>query len=894
MKHQSSLSKIMGVDWASGVSRAVEAVVEFGKVLETVAIDEPGTDNPICQKCKLWEGCRHPFMKSDGDDNPEVLVIGEAPGEEEDYKGKPFVGRSGQLLRQVLGELDINSVRFTNVVRCRPPDNKITNQAIRACREFAIRDIERYRPDYVFLMGNSPLNGILSETGITAWNGVKVERDHVTYVPLFHPAYILRNMNAMDEWLDAIAGAMDKRQQRKKLDVYYPTSVPAFEAMVNYLNGCEYISFDVETGDLDPYSNPCLLLSVSFAGGDKAFAYPLEHPECDWDSDLYRTAESATNLILKNHTGKIYGHNIKYDQMHIHKYFNRWIFDAGGDTMVISHLIDSRPGIHGLKRLAGLHLGMFDYDKELVDYVKEHKECDYKRGGSYANVPLAILLPYGAMDAEAALLLHEKIYPELSQAQKTLYHILLKVSDELCRMQSNGIAIDQFIAERYAMIYSLIQDEYMAELLEDKKVKAMIKQRRKDNKRYTFNPNSSQQVGELFFERYKIPVVATTDTGRPSVMAKALRPMEDEYPIIQKVRMYKMMTKMLSTYLLPAGMGRKQGGWLSSDGRVRTTYNLHGTVTGRISSSQPMNLQNIPTPEKEPGTLLETLPIKNVFTHSYVKNSSECIISIGRNGAVYDLEKMYGHGRVVSIDYSGMELRVFASLARCYPMIEIHQSGKDFHTMVATMVTHLPYEQITKPIRYRMKWTNWTLLYGGDAFTLHRMYNLPLIEAEELVEKYFATFPEVPEYAKECITFAQEHGYIESPFGRREHLPYINDANTSKRNSDARAARNMPTQSAASDTLLIALSMIGPALRETYYEHKIVNTVHDSLLLDVPSKNVEVVSAICVDIMENVVGWSKSNYPNLDFNWLISPLKADVDVGSHYGTLDALDLPKQV
>lgn len=294
---------------------------------------------------------------------------------------------------------------------------------------------------------------------------------------------------------------------------------------------------------------------------------------------------------------------------------------------------------------------------------------------------------------------------------------------------------------------------------------------------------------------------------------------------------------------------------------------MHGTRTGRLSSSQPVNLQNIPTPEKEPGTLLETLPIKNIFKSS--------------------------DGRILIVmDYSGMELRIFASASRCMPMIQIHKSGKDFHSCVSIMsMTHKKPDAITfeeidaleKAVRYRYKWTNWTLLYGGDAYTLHRMYDVDLDDAEETVRMYYEMFPEVLEYKDECTLFAETHGYIESPYGRREQLAYINDRDIGKRNADIRHAVNMPIQSAASDTLLFALIVIDDKLRNGNFKAKLVNTVHDSIVLDTPLDEVDDVVLLCKDAMENIISYGPQYFPHIDFSWLICPLKADAEIGDHYG-----------
>jgi DNA polymerase-1 len=221
-------------------------------------------------------------------------------------------------------------------------------------------------------------------------------------------------------------------------------------------------------------------------------------------------------------------------------------------------------------------------------------------------------------------------------------------------------------------------------------------------------------------------------------------------------------------------------------------------------------------------------------------------------------------------------------------MIDIHKSGKDFHTMVASMVSGKPYDKIDKATRYIYKWTNWTLLYGGDAYTLSNMYGIPIKQAERSVAQYYDQFPEVLFFKDECEKFTVEHGYIESPFGRRELLPYIKDPSGEMRNRAIREAVNMPVQSGASDTLLIAMTIID-RLISTDYPAVLVNTVHDSVMLYVERDAVKEVAKLCVDIMENVIKWSKRHMPGIDFSWLICPLKADVDVGTHYGSLVPLE-----
>lgn len=859
-------------------------------------------------------------MRSHGAKNPRVLVIGEAPGRNEDADGFPFVGMSGKKLKQALqaaGFDVVNEVRFTNVVHCRPPENKITRKAVNYCKENVLAEIDHYDPELVLLCGNIPLS-IVGETGITQWNGVIINRDGRNYVPLFHPAAILRDQSKMDDWLDGMLTAVDLLdgtvEQQEDTPIEIIDTIQGVYDMWDHLQEHTRIAFDLETSTLNAFEaengyEPRIIV-MSFASQEKAFAFPFDHDEATW-SDIER--EDIVRLvgsILEEHNGNVVGHNIKFDQVHLRQQLGIE-FEAGGDTMVMSHLIDSRRGIHSLKRLAGIHLGMYGYDDVLEAYKSANRDANPYTGGSYANIPLETLLPYAALDVVATIRLDSFLWEKLSDAQKVLYtQMLIPASNALARMEFTGTALDHHIANRYHAIYSIVRDRVYDRIMQYREVQKLISNSQRDGdaalmaemlgsteasygrlkksfrigdtkieyignvdigrrKRvrtrriFEFNPNSTTQLIELYFGKSycRLPVIAKTDTGLPSTRADAMKQYEAGVPLVKDIRYYKLLIKMIGTYLGPA----KDMKW--GRDRARCTFNLHGTVTGRLSSSDP-NMQNIPTPEKEPGTLLETLPIKNIFTHSWGD----------------------GNGVIMTVDYSGMELRVFASLADCEPMLEIHRSGVDFHKMVASMASGIPYDDIDKPTRYVYKWTNWTLLYGGSAYTLHNLYGMPLEEAEDVVDTYYEKFPEVPEFLKTCVNFAIDHGYVESPFGRREHLPYIEDQDRGKAAKSRRSAVNMPVQSAASDVLLTALVIIDYYLDYYKLQAKLVNTVHDSIMLDVPNDEIDRVACICVEIMENIVLYAKRFMPGIDLSWLKSPLKADVEIGSHYGTEEGYEV----
>lgn len=827
----------------------------------------------ICNTCGLHLTCQSPFMDSEGSETPRVLVIGEAPGEAEDKRNVPFIGTAGELFRNVLTEVgfDLSELRFTNVVRCMPPANKITQPAINYCKQFALEDIETYNPEMVIVAGNSALQGIMGENGIKDWNGNVIKKDGRIYVPIYHPAYILRNKNAMDEWLDSLLKAYDAlngvfEEESAEMQMILPRTVKDVLKMQQHLSDCEKIAYDVETSTLDAYSDDDTLLAVSFAADGVMYSIPMRHPQAWWSESDYQKVEKAVIEILDEHDGKLMGQNIKFDLLHTCTQLGK-LYTACDDTMLLSSLIDSAPGKHGLKRLSATYLGWYDHESAMEEYAMAHPEANVRKGGSYANMPLDILLPYSAKDSGAVVLLREILYKKLTDKQKALYdELVIEISNVLTEIELNGLVIDRYVANRYKNIYEMRAEEIYEEIIQDKLVKRMIKDKLKEpkNKKWKFNPRSSMHMVEFVYVYGKMPVTVMTknkdkNKSVPSTKADVLVTYEDRLPILKKIHYFKVLKDALSKYLNSALTEK----WLSDDGLVHTNYKVNGAETGRIASEHP-NIQNTPTEEKLPGTLLEFLPIKNVFTTRF-----------GKDGAL------------VSLDESAMELRVFSSVSNCTPMLEAFINGRDIHTAVASKATGIPYDDVDKDTRYYYKRVNWTILYAGSANTLHKRYRIPLKKAEKLFDDYFDEFPQVKEQIESTIKSARKSGYAESAFGRRRYFTYIKSSDDSpQRAADERASVNMPIQSAASDVLMASLIIINKEIRKRGYTKEqvvIVNTVHDSIVLDCRKEVVVEISELCKDIMENIIDWAAIYMPNIDFSWLVCPLQTDAEVGSHYG-----------
>lgn len=864
----------------------------------------------ICSGCDLAAGCKTPHMSPDisgmrstPEPGPDVvcdvMIIGEAPGHDEDVVGTPFVGASGSLLRTIVEDvgLDEFGIVYTNAVRCRPPNNNApTAKQIKACAPNVIAEIEHYGPRLVILLGNAPLKAVLGETGITAWRGSKLERDGVMYMPTFHPAYILRNNTELPTLLADMQAAYDVaagnggKTTVEDYDIKLVVGEVDAWDMYDAITKAGTVAWDTESRNARPYASDARMIMMSFAI-DK----PVKRAWAVLPDN--RKVIEYCKRILGDARLKIICHNAKYDQ---HVIWNAWgikVPGIVGDSMIASWVLDPTPGRHGLKHLAGRLLGMYEYNRELDEYHQQNPDSDPSGSGDQSLVPMTILAPYAAMDAIATLEVHKRLYKQMNPAQKTLYNeLLIPVGYVLQQMEQDGVALDQYIIKRYTKIYGAIQAHQYDAMMGHPTVNTFVRNRqaaidkdwaakhpagtktRATKPTFVFNPNSDLQMRELLFGKryFKFEALGKTAKGASSIKWDYLKPFAATSPFLQAYHYYTLLDKMLSTYIGPAATR-----WPDADGRVRSTYNVGGTVSGRLSSSDP-NLQNIPTPEKEPDTVLADQPVKNIFTASDWGEASPELVEMFADALGPYVCK---GGGLLSADYSGMELRTMASVSHCKTMLEIFERGEDVHRIVSSGIFNVPVEQVTKEMRYAGKWTNWTLLYGGSAHTLHRMYDIPLDDGVRFVKAYYSMFPEILEYQKETIQFAHDNGYVESMFGQRRYLPYINDRDKSRQADAEREAVNHPIQSVASQMLFMVLIIMGDMMRDLSLRTKMVNTVHDSIMFDAPLDEIDTVARLVKHVMEDLRSIYKAWFPGIDLSWFICPLKADIEIGSHYGSL---------
>ena len=328
-----------------------------------------------------------------------------------------------------------------------------------------------------------------------------------------------------------------------------------------------------------------------------------------------------------------------------------------------------------------------------------------------------------------------------------------------------------------------------------------------------FNISSPKQLGEVLFEDLQLPHAKKTKTGY-STSVDVLNKLKDIHPIIDKVLEYRMLTKLVSTYIV----GLQDQVFI--DKKIHTMYNQALTQTGRLSSTDP-NLQNIPVKTEEGKLIRKAFIPENDY--------------------------------LVSFDYSQIELRVLANLAHVQSLIQAFNEDKDIHRHTASVVFGVPEEDVTSQMRRNAKAVNFGIIYGMSDFGLAEQIGVSVKEARDFIQKYFATYPEIKTYMDQSIAMAKEKGYISTILNRKRYIPEIKEKNYVRQEFGKRLAMNSPIQGSAADILKLAMIQVDQALKEKKLKSKMILQVHDELIFDVYQDELEDVMNIVKEGMEHAV-----------------------------------------
>jgi DNA polymerase-1 len=551
-------------------------------------------------------------------------------------------------------------------------------------------------------------------------------------------------------------------------------------ALVKVLSKASTISFDTETTSTDEMTAGLVGISLAVASG-QGYYIPVGH-KVGAQLPLEQVISALSIPMTDARIPKI-GHNLKYDFIMLARY-GLHVAPLAFDTMVAEYVLDPGSRNLGLKTMAEVRLGeAMTHIEELIGKGKNQRTMD--------EVEIAAAAPYAAADAETTLRLQPVLELELKRLPKLwdlFINIEMPLIGVLADMEMAGVALDK----AFFAAFSVQLSERMAAL--EKQI--------------------YQAVGKTLHltppDRGK-----KTASGHYSTAAGVLDEMSGQHPVVDMILEYREYAKLKSTYVdaLPVQIH-------PDTGRVHTSFSQTGTVTGRLSSSDP-NLQNIPT-RTDLGRRV-------------------------RRGFVADPGNI-----LVSLDYSQIELRIVAHMADDVAMLNAFRAGQDIHATTAAAIYGVPLEAVTKEQRRHAKAINFGLIYGMSAFGLTRSTELTLSESQDFVEAYFKQFPGVKKYLDGIRRSARETGYVETLLGRRRYFPALKGTlNQTLRNREEREAINAPIQGTAADIMKIAMIKIPSAIKQAGLHGRMLLQVHDELVLECPRAELSLTVAVARNVMEN-------------------------------------------
>lgn len=593
-----------------------------------------------------------------------------------------------------------------------------------------------------------------------------------------------------------------------RADYRLVSSREEFAALLEQLKNVDELAIDVETTGLDPFSAELVGISLSFEEGS-AFYIP-----CNARLTSTEVLAALKPILLRNEL-RIVGQNIKFD-MQVLAQHGLDLQSPAFDTMVAAYVLHPTKQSHNLNSLS-------------IEYLK-HKMTPISdligagpRTITMKEVPIEKVCRYSCEDADVTFRLKSILENELREKNldKLFYNIEVPLISVLARMETNGVFVDTELLAQMSKEFQQRLDE-----LSDR-IFAMAGEK--------FNLDSPKQLSKVLFHKLRLPVQKRTKTGA-STDVSVLEKLARLHDLPKTLLDYRQLAKLKSTYVdaLPALINRRTG-------RIHTSFNQTVTATGRLSSSNP-NLQNIPV-RTELGRRIR---------QAFVPEKEGWLL--------------------LSADYSQIELRIFAHLAREEAMIEAFRRGQDIHAYTASLIYGVPVWEVSDEMRYRAKAVNFGIIYGQQAFGLSAQLNISVSEAESFLRQYYARYPAVKKYMDQTVARAEQTGFVTTLFSRRREIPQLKSRSSRSRQEAKRMAINTPIQGSAADIIKVAMINIDRRMREMNLKSKMIIQIHDELLFELPHEEVEPLREVVVREMESVTQLSV-------------PLKADTKVGRNWAEI---------
>jgi DNA polymerase-1 len=790
-------------------------------------------------------------VKGRGNPRAEIVFVGEGPGAQEEEHGYPFFEQApagGRLTRELaaLG-LPRSKVWLANAIRCRATDPSGNNREPSdketfACSIYFDELIDTLRPKVIVALGNVPTMSLVGQAGIgyihgTVWN----YRDKTFVVPTYHPSHLNR-----EDDRDRTAGVKLAKEFRTDIklamelvNVPFPTFHTILcETEEEALKWLHLASFqDAISIDIEGYPDNILTLGISY--GDDAFVIPLQHPESKLAKNE-RIAEAIRALFTNPGIEKI-GQNMNgYDRPILEKHFGVRMETVNFDTMYGSYIDDERANIHGLKMIASRWINCGGYDWAVQEYLKDHS-LTMK---DMAKVPLKILAEYNGRDVIATIRIYREMMREFTDKYKRLTVLTTHVSQVTKEMEVVGIGFD--------MAYSMKLQRDLAQELTDieNRIRIVAGDRQ-------MNIASSDQVGKLLFETLQLHrflseedsqyIQLKTETGKWATGDPVIEALyrATKHPVLKDMQDHRDKSKDNSTYV--QGIQKI----VARDGRVHTPMILHGSETGRAAN----RLHNIK---------------KQFVDENGIRRYVLLDQFVAREGWSF-----------LRGDFSQIEMRVMAEMSGDPELMEIFQSGKDFHHETAVWLYGLKLgETETEEQRTIAKNTNFGMAYGLDAESLYDYLRTKIPELQltksavaDFHRKQYARLKVLRQWQLDTIAFAKKCGYVEGVFGRTRHL------NMSFGKHAENQAINTPIQGSAHDLTMVGLIQLYEVPDRSYW---IVLERHDDMVLEVPDEDLYPTANLMLHTMSHL------DTDRWFGKTMKVPVCGDVKAGKTLGTLKAL------
>lgn len=798
-----------------------------------------------CKACPLNSlelTLQHPKMEPTGSKRPDILILGEAPGREEDEQGRQFVGKSGQLLRPALPKG--LSYRWNNSLRCRPPENRNpTDVELKCCMPKQIEDIEKYKPKVILCAGNIPLLALTGVSGVGAWRGRPIALHTKTHscwlVATYHPAYLLRTRKEKEKKSDyEVVFEFDLKLAEQlvhkpppdrhifdhiddKIEVL--TTVKDIVQRLDAIPAGELTATDIETREFRPFSKNSVWLTAAVAYRDQTFAFSLSHPGRKLrPTDRQQVLDAFYRYLCRC---IVYVHNASFEaEWFVSTFGKEKAYDFNlQDTMAQAFVIDERAGVLSLDDLCVIHLGI--KIKQLASLNKYRLDLE----------PMDQVLQYNGRDARVTLALAKR-QGEIIKAEKLTGVYRLQNSRHMAGVlaQTIGVRPNQPALKEFHIELSEAVAKAKDKIAGDRMVMEFEKQTGT-----RFKVSSNPQILKLLKQNN---LVGEEQKSADETVLNGINA-----PIANHILEFREHEKTLKTYIVPLMSGGKQ---VHDDGLIHTRYNFLLTSTGRSSSSGP-NLQNFP---KRGGGARFRRVIRARHKH-----------------------------RLIAIDYGQIEYRVIGMASLDDTIIKsLTVDDMDVHmywterllALYPRLVGGRKYLSDAKKVKefrgtVKNSWT-FPAFYGSSVNSIARALGLEERELDDLFEEFWDMFAGVRDWQRALGRYYRDHGYVKCLTGRRRHGPMSYNMQI-----------NSPIQGTASDIVVDGMERLSRHAVETrdFFYHPVMN-VHDDLTFDMPD--------MPESEFEDTLEFVAKEMLSCNFKFINVPLTIEISAGDTWGDMQEI------